>query len=147
RAKAGKQIEGLTMAVVVGEAEKQHLQQQTKQLQGQVEEERADRLKVQENTVRLADDVGQMAQTSGELSKEIRENRPINANVLFNDFQNNRVETTFSAGRKGVFGNAVNRSKETPTVFLTDGKQVYALLHIEDTVFSYVNPNYDWDRI
>jgi len=147
RNKAAKQIEGLTMAVVVGEAEKQHLQQQASQLQGEVQAERADRMKVEENTVRLADDVGQMAQNSGELSKEIRENRPINANVLFNDFQANRVDTTLSAVRKGMFGNDVTRSKETPTVFLTDGKQVYALLHIQDTVFSYLTPNFDWEKI
>jgi hypothetical protein len=147
RAKASKQIEGLTMAVVVGEAEKESLQKQATQLQNEVQSERSDRIKVEENTARLAQDVGQMAQSSGELSKEIRENRPINANVLFNDFLANRVETTFAASRKGLFGRTVEKTKETPTVFLTDGRQVYALLHIEDTVFSYLTPNFDWEKI
>ena len=60
-----------------------------------------------------------------------------------------RWETTFTASRKGLFaGRTVDRGrKRTPTVFLTDGRQVYALLHIEDTVFSYQNPNFDWESI
>lgn len=146
QANARRQIEGLTMAVVVGESEKQHLKEQTTQLQGQVESERSERLKVEESAAQLGQGVGQLAQKSGELTKEIRENRPINANVLFNDFLKNRVQVTFTATRKGLFGH-VDRSKETPTVFITDGKQVYALLHVEDTVFSTVAPNYDWEKI
>jgi hypothetical protein len=143
---ARKQIEGLTMAVVVGESEKQHLQEQTAQLQTQVQTERADRLKVQESTNRLAAGVGELAQNSGALTKEIRENRPINANVLFNNFLADRVQTTFTATRKGLFGQ-VDRSKETPTVFISDGTQVFALLHVEDTVFSAWENNYDWEKI
>jgi hypothetical protein len=141
-----KKIEGLTLAVVVGESEKQQLKEQTVRLQNQVESERAERLKVQASNAQLAQGVGQLAERSGELTQEIRSNRPINANVLFNDFLANRVQTDFTASRRGVF-NPVTRSKQTPTVFVTDGKAVCALLHIEDTVFSYWNPNYDWDKV
>jgi hypothetical protein len=146
QARARKQIEGLTMAVVVGENEKKHLQQQASQLQTQVQTERADRIKVQESTAQLAQGVGQLAQTSGALTKEIRENRPINANVLYNDFQANRVQTTFTATRKGLFGQ-VNKSKQTPSIFVTDGKRIYALLHLSDTAFSDYQGNYDWLKI
>jgi hypothetical protein len=145
-ADARKQIEGLTLAVVVGESEKQHLKEETVQLQSEVASERAERIKVQASTAQLAQGVGQLAERSGELTQEIRSNRPINANVLYGDFLANRVQTDFTASRKGLFGE-VNRSKQTPTVFVTDGKAVYALLHIEDTVFSYWNPNYDWDKV
>jgi hypothetical protein len=143
---ARKQIEGLTMAVVVGEADKQHLQEEAKELQGQVEVERADRLKVQESTQQLAAGVGELAENSGALTKEIRDNRPINANVLFNDFLADRIQTTFTATRRGLFGE-VNRAKDTPTVFISDGKAVFALLHIDDTVFSTWENNYDWQKI
>jgi len=145
-ANARKQIEGLTLAVVVGESEKQHLQEQTAQLTTQVQAERADRLKVQESTNRLAAGVGELAENSGALTKEIRDNRPINANVLFNNFLADRVDTTFTAARKGLFGE-VDRKKGTPTVFISDGTQVYALLHVEDTVFSAWENNYDWNKI
>jgi len=146
QAKARKQIEGLTMAVVVDENDKKHLQDQAQQLQTQVQAERADRIKVQESTAQLAQGVGQLAQNSGALTKEIRDNRPINANVLYNDFQTNRVQTTFTATRKGLFGQ-VNKSKQTPTVFVSDGKQIYALLHLNDTAFSDFQGNYDWSKI
>ena len=51
-------------------------------------------------TGQLAEGVGRLAEKSGEIAQEIRENRPINANVLFNDFLANRVSTTLTASRK-----------------------------------------------
>jgi len=143
---ARKEIEGLTLAVVVGESEKQHLQEQASQLQAQVQTERADRIKVQEATTQLAQGVGQLAQKSGELTKEIRDNRPISINVLFSDFLANRVQTTFSTTRHGFFG-PVDRSKAAYAVFTTDGTKVYALLHVDDTTFSFGPDAYDWTSI
>ncbi len=101
---------------------------------------------MEQNATQLAQGVGQLAQNSGELTKEIRDNRPISANVLFNDFLANRVETTFSATKKGLFGNSV-REKDTKTVFTTDGKQVYALVEVEDTAFSFREIGADWEKI
>jgi len=134
------------MAVVVDEADKQHLREQAADLQKQVETERAERAQVEQTSVKLAQGVGQLAQRSGELTREIRDNRPINANVLYSDFLANQVETTFTADRKGLFGR-IHRSKTTPTVFTTDGKQVYALLHFSDTVFSLVENGENWESV
>ncbi len=146
QADARHQIEGLTMAVVVAESEKKSLRETADSLKTQVEVERADRLKVQEATTQLAQGVGELAQNSGALTKEIRENRPIPANVLYNDFLANRVNTSFNANRRGLFGQ-VNKSKTTDTVFVTDGQQIYALLHIADTPFSLLEPASDWEKI
>jgi hypothetical protein len=146
QADARKQIEGLTMAVVVGESEKQQLQQETTTLQTQVQAERAERAQVEQASAQLAQGVGQLAQKSGELTKEIRDNRPINANVLYNDFTANQVDTTFTAQRKGMFG-LVNRSATIPTIFTTDGKQVYAVLHVADTAFSMGESGDNWEKI
>jgi hypothetical protein len=146
QADARKQIEGLTMAVVVGESERQNLRNQADSLTAQVQTERAERTQVEKASAQLAQGVGQLAQKSGELTQEIRDNRPINANVLYSDFLTNQVETTFTAVRKGLFGQ-VNRSKTTPTVFTTDGRQVYALLHVADTVFSFGPGGDNWERV
>jgi hypothetical protein len=146
QADARRQIEGLTVAVAVGEREKQQLAAKASELEGQVQSERTERVKVEQATNQLAEGVGQLAQNSGELTKEIRDNRPISANILFNDFLANRVQTTFAASRKGLFGNTT-REKETKTVFTTDGKQVYALLEVEDTPFSLREIGSDWERI
>jgi hypothetical protein len=146
QADARKQIEGLTVAVAVSQREKEQLAAQATQLESQVQTERTERVKVEQATNQLAEGVGQLAQNSGELTKEIRDNRPISSNVLFNDFLANRVETSFTASRKGLFG-VTTKEKESKTVFTTDGKQVYALLEVEDTPFSLREIGSDWEHI
>jgi len=129
-----QRIENLSVAVKVAEQEKLMLKENADSLKTQVEVERTERQKVQATTVQLAQGVGQLAQQSSELTTEIRENRPINANTLFNEFLANRVQTTFNAGRAVLFGSG-NKTKEAKTIFVADGKQVYALMHINDTPF------------
>ncbi|HMD62320.1 MAG TPA: hypothetical protein VKG78_12860, partial [Opitutaceae bacterium] len=146
QADAQKQIEGLVVAVAVGKREKEQLATEADALQKQVQAERAERLEVEQSTNQLAQGVGQLAQKSGELSKEIRDNRPIGANVLFNDFLANRVRTTFTATRKGLFGSAT-KDGESRTVLTTDGKQVYALVDVEDTPFSFRDVGVDWKKV
>ena len=146
QAEARQKIEGLTVAVNVAQREKEILRETAETLKTQVEAERQDRLKVQETTTQLAQGVGQLAEKSGELTKEIRDNRPINANVLFNDFLANRVHTNFTAVRKGLLGPAT-REKEAGTILVTDGTKIYALLHINDTPFPLSEDSYAWDKI
>ncbi len=146
QSEARERIESLNVAVKVSEQEKQMLRETATSLKGQVEAERQERLKVQETTVQLAQGVGHMAEQSTALTKEIRDNRPINANTLYSDFLANRVQTTFTANR-GSFLGPVNRTKETRTIFVTDGKQTYALLHVDDTPFSIREAGPDWERI
>src|SRR5438270_514758 len=121
QADARKQIEGLTLAVVVAEQKKKNLRETADALKSQVDTERTERLKVTEANTQLAQGVGQLAEKSGELTKEIRDNRPINANVLFNDYLTNRVNASFTATRKGLLGQ-VNKAKDADTVLVTDGR-------------------------
>jgi X-X-X-Leu-X-X-Gly heptad repeat protein len=146
QADARQKIEGLSVAVKVAEQEKQLLRETAETLKTQVEAERQDRLKAQAATTQLAQGVGQLAEKSGELTKEIRDNRPINANVLFSDFLANRVTTSFTAVRAGLFGPAT-REKEAATILVTDGVKIYALLHIDDTPFPLSETSLDWEKI
>jgi X-X-X-Leu-X-X-Gly heptad repeat protein len=143
---AQKQNQMLTMAVVVAEQEKKTLRETAEGLKGQVEVERSERLKVQEANTQLAQGVGQLAEKSGELTKEIRDYRPVNPNVLFNEFTTNRVTTSFAATRRGLIGQT-NRNKEANTVLVSDGNQVYAVMHIADTVFSLGEVGVDWESL
>jgi hypothetical protein len=146
QAEARQRIEGLSVAVKVAEQEKQLLRDTAESLKTQVVAERQERLKVQEATTQLAQGVGQLAEKSGALTKEIRENRPINANVLFDDFIKNRVTTNFTAVRPGLFGPATRESAAN-TILVTDGQKIYALLHIADTPFPLSENSYDWQKI
>ena len=141
-----KQNQVLTMAVVVAEQEKKTLRETAESLKGQVQVERSERLKVQEANTQLAQGVGQLAEKSSELSKEIRDYRPVNPNVLFNDFAANRVTASFNATRRGFLGQT-NRTKDANTVLVSDGRQVYAVLHIADTVFSLGEVGLDWESV
>jgi X-X-X-Leu-X-X-Gly heptad repeat protein len=142
---ANKKINGLYTMVAVADQEKKTLKEAADTLKVQVDVERQERAKVQETATQLAQGVGQLAEKSGELTTEIRSNRPINANVIFNDFLANRVSTTFSATRKGLFSPNV-RTKEAQTVLITDGKQIYALAHVADTIFSFSEVGANWDK-
>jgi X-X-X-Leu-X-X-Gly heptad repeat protein len=146
QAEAKQKIEGLSVAVKVAEQEKQLLRESAETLKTQVEAERQDRLKAQAATTQLAQGVGQLAEKSGELTKEIRDNRPINANVLFSDYLANRVTAQFTAVRAGVFGPAT-REKATSTVLVTDGDKIYALLHLDDTPFPLSENSLDWEKV
>jgi hypothetical protein len=146
KAEALKRIEGLAVQVAVGEREKQQLSARASELEQQVQSERTERAKVEQSASQLAQGVGQLAQNSGELTKEIRDNRPIGANVLFNDFLANRVQATFMATRKGLFGFAT-KEKEAKTVFTTDGRQVYALFEVEDTPLSFAEVGANWQKV
>lgn len=141
---AQRQNQVLSMAVVLGEQEKKTLREEAEALKSRVEQERADRQKVQEATTQLAQGVGQLAEKSVELTREIRDHRPINANVLFSDFLANRVTASQVAVRKGFLG-PVQRTKEASTVLVSDGRQVYALLHVAETVFSFGENGADWE--
>lgn len=143
---AQERIQNLSVAVKVAEQEKQMLRDTAETFKQQAAAERQEREKVQQTTTQLAQGVGQLAEKSGELTKEIRENRPINANVLFHEFLNNRVTTSFTAYRKSFLG-PITRDRDARTIFVTDGDKVYALLHIDDTPFSVRESGDDWEKL
>ena len=146
QAEARLRIEGLNVAVQVAEREKALLRERAEALRLQVENERQERIKVQATATQLAQGVTHLAEKSGELTQEIRESRPLNANVLFSDYLANRVATKFTAVRAGVFSPST-REKESSVVLVTDGVKTYALLHVDDTPFPLVDSAYDWERV
>jgi X-X-X-Leu-X-X-Gly heptad repeat protein len=145
-ADAQRQNQVLSMAVVLAEQEKKTLREAADALKKQVEQEHSERLRAQETTTQLAQGVGQLAEKSGELTKEIRDNRPINANVVYNDYLANRVTAAFAATRKGFLGQT-NRTKEASTVLVSDGQKVFALVHVAETVFSLSENGLDWEAL
>jgi hypothetical protein len=144
---ARARVEELAVSVGVAQREKQILEEQTVTLRAAVEAERAERQRVQATTTELAAGVGQIAEQTGALTKELRDARPINANTLFNDFIARRVRARFAASRASFLG-PVAREFETHTVLVSDGKDTVALLHVDDTPFDWRAPSQpDWERL
>jgi hypothetical protein len=148
QAEAQQHIQDLTVTVRAGEQERTLLRDNLTEAKQQVEVERQERQKALAQTGALAVGVGQLAEQSGQIAKEIRDNRPINANVLFNDFLANRVFTTLTASRRGLFG-TITRERETRPVLVTDGKAIYALVHANETPFTIAinDVPVDWARV
>jgi hypothetical protein len=147
-ASARRRAEDLSVSVQVAEREKALLAEQAALLRAEVATERAERQRVQQTTVELVQGVGQLAEQSSALKREIIESRPINANTLFTAFLERRIATRFTAARTSFFG-PVDRSRETNTVLASDGRDTVALLHVDDTPFSWTEQNgqADWERL
>lgn len=145
-AEARQRIENLNVAVRVAEQEKQLIAQNLTEAKQQVEVERLERAKVQEQTTQLAQGVGQLAEKSGELSKEIRDNRPVNPNLIFTEFLANRVQTRLTARRPGLFSPTV-KDRDAQTILVSDGNRVYALMHMSDTPFVLSDIPTDYDQV
>lgn len=99
----------------------------------------------QENT-KLADGVKALAGKSSELAQEIRENRPLAPNTIFQQLSTNRLETIFHGMKEGLFG-LDSRNKEAETVLVTDGANTFALCHIQDTPLALWSPGAQWDEL
>jgi chromosome segregation ATPase len=92
----------LASRLQVAEVERRHANEQAAAMQEQVKIEREEKAK-------LAEGVKVLATQSGQLAEEIRENRPLAPNTIFNDFASNRVEARINAYRTGFFGNETGR--------------------------------------
>ncbi len=145
-AEANKRIENLNVAVRVAEQEKTLLNQNLTEAKQQVEVERLERAKVQEQTTQLAQGVGQLAEKSGQLTQEIRDNRPVNPNQIFSEFLTNRVQTGLTARRPGLFSPTV-KDKQAQTILVSDGTNIYALLHLSDTPFTLSEVPTDYNQV
>jgi predicted nucleic acid-binding Zn-ribbon protein len=128
----------LATQLQVAEVEKRHATEQVVAMKEQVLVEREEKAK-------LADSVKSLATNSTQLVQEIRENRPLAPNTIFDEFSANRVRASFNAYRSGLFD--TNKRKETTTVLVSDGTNTYALCHVEDTPLVFWIPSTQWESL
>ena len=139
RADAATQAAQFATAAKVAESERNLLRENLIDLKKEVAVVRQEKDQLQSQTARLSEGVGQLAAKSGELAKEIRENTPINMNLMFSEFLSNRVDVAVSAQQNVLIGSG-NRLKEVKSVLVHDGRTVMAMVHITDTPFSLNTP-------
>jgi hypothetical protein len=144
RQAAERERHQLATQLEVTETEKRLAQEQVQLMRSEVQVVREEKARIEQQTVQLAEGVSALAQKSGELTEEIRQNRPMAANAIFSDFVANRVQSDFLAIRSGRFGREIVREKETKTVLVTDGSNIYAIFHVQDTPLALADPGTDW---
>ena len=128
----------LSAKLQVAEVEKRAATEQAARMAEEVKAERMEKAK-------LADSVKALASNSGQLAQEIRQDRSLSPNMIFDEFVTNRVEARFAAFKSGLFG--TNRRKETETVLVTDGTNTFALCHVQDTPLTLGDPGTDWEGL
>ncbi len=131
----------------VSEAEKRLTREQVAELRGTVATERQEKAKLQEHASSLATNLSTLAQQSGELTKEIRDTRPLSPNAIFNGFLSNRITARFDAARSGLFGRDVAKEKSSQCLLFTEGTQTFALFHVDSTPLTIWNPGTDWSSL
>ena len=135
----------LAAAVKVAEAERSLLRENVTDLKQQVSKVQLEKERIQAQTAALATGVTQLAANSEELKKEIRENTPASANLLFQDFLSNRVEVVVGGIASGLFSNGL-KEKASATVLVSDGTQTMALVHVNESPFSLSIPGFGFDQ-
>jgi hypothetical protein len=96
---------------------------------------------------RLAEGFKSLATNSSQLTQEIRENTALAPNNIFNQFVTNRVQTSIYAARTGFLGMDASKSSHTETILVTDGRQIYAICHVDDTPLALWDPGTDWEGL
>ncbi len=102
---------------------------------------------LQQQATKLAEGVKTLASKSGELVQEIRDNRPLASNTIFNDFVTNAVEAQFTASRPGMFGGESTKARAAKTILVSDGTNTFSACHVEDTPLQFWIPATDWQGL
>jgi hypothetical protein len=130
----------------VAETEHKMTQHELENAKGQIQTVQQEKAQIQKVATELAEGVVQFAEKQGELTKEIRENRPLTANLIFAEFLTNRVNTDFRANRSGILGRTISRDSQARTILVNDGVQTFAVYHVNDTPFRIEEFGKDWER-
>ena len=161
RQAAQAEKEQLATQLEVAQAEKRAAGEQVAKMQAEVLVEREEKARLTAHADKLAEGVKTLANKSGELAEgietlaakstelkqEIRENRALTPNTIFYEFTTNRVHARFYAYRSGLLGIDINKREETDTILVSNGTNIFALCHIEDTPLSLGNPGTDWEGV
>ncbi|MBD5778686.1 hypothetical protein IEN85_04230 [Pelagicoccus sp. NFK12] len=129
-----QKVQELDVQVRMKEQENSFLQNSVSTLKGEVVAEREERLRLQEQSTVLAQGVSELAASSQDLRQELRSSFEINANQLFADFKNNQIRADFAAIEL-MRNRFVNTKETTMTVLVSDGKNVFAIAHLDSLPF------------
>jgi hypothetical protein len=95
---------------------------------------------------KLADGVKALATNSSDLAREIRENRALAPNEIYDDLVTNRLLASFYGLKSGAFGES-SKYKQAQTILVSDGTNTFAVCHIQDTPLTLWAPGAQWNEL
>jgi hypothetical protein len=131
--------QGLQNQLLLSQASNRTAVAQMSQLQEEVDVQRKE-------NVRLTDGVKVLAAQSSELAHEIRDNRPLTPNLIFEEMSTNRVAAHITGVRPGLFGDAA-KDRLAKVILVTDGTNTFAIGHVQDTPLTLWNPGTQWQEL
>ena len=132
RKEAEAKVQELSIKVSVTEEQKKMLAESVETLKSEVVAERTERLQLQAQTTQMAEGITQLAERSQDLTEEFRSSQPINANILFSRFNENKIALIFKSNRF-YRGESIQDDDLAMTLLISDGKSVFALTHLSST--------------
>lgn len=139
--------ERLTNQLQIAYIEQRHAAEAAAKAEEQVVYERTEKARAEQQAAKLAEGVKTLATNSSQLAQEIRENTPLASNTIFNDFVTNAVAEQFTASRPGFFGGEATKERGAKTVLVTDGTNIFAACHVQDTPLTFWIPPTDWQGL
>jgi len=124
----------------LAEAERRAASDRASLMQQEVQATRAENAK-------LAEGFKTLATNSTALTQEIRDNRPLAPNTIFSEFVANRVQAAILAARANFLGIDSSKNRRTETILVSDGTNIYAICHVNDTPLTLWDPGTDWDGL
>lgn len=137
---AQAQQQQLAGQLQIAQVERNAALQQAGLMQQEVQATRTENLKLTEGLKALATN-------SSQLTREIRDNRPLAPNTIFDEFIKNRVVAGIYAARTGFLGLDASKNKQAETVLATDGTNIFALCHVQDTPLTLFDPGTEWEGL
>jgi hypothetical protein len=130
----------LSTKLQVTEAQRLSAVEKMSQLQGEVEAQ-------QKVNTQLAESVKTLATQSTALTQEIRENRVLTPNEIFEQLTTNRLMASFYGLKHGLFGMDSSKYKQSQILLATDGTNTFAVCHVQDTLLTLWKPGTQWEDL
>jgi hypothetical protein len=118
----------------IQETENKLLEQNLIAAKAEIDTVRVEKDVIQQQATKLAEGVTNLTEQSTLIQEEIRQLQPRSLNSIVNEFKANRVHISFNAESRGIIG-LRSRRYDAKSILISDGKNVYALLHTHDTPF------------
>ena len=118
----------------IQETENKLLEQNLIAAKAEIDTVRVEKDVIQQQATKLAEGVTNLTEQSTLIQEEIRQLQPRSLNSIFNEFKANRVHISFNAESRGIMG-LRSRRYDAKSILISDGKNVYALVHTHDTPF------------
>ena len=140
------EADALRSQLTVAEVQAKSSEEKAKLTAASLRQAEEEKKKLIEQNQSLSQGVSQLAEKSGQITREIREYRPIAPNALYAGYLDRRATVRLMAERPSAQGQRVRRT-ESRAILLTDGTRTAALVPLSQTPFDLGDAEGSWDSL